>query len=171
MKTQPWAIHRALCSAVTVPPQCTNCRRLVKQLYRDTLGVILGGPTTGMIPVDLISLCENFIIVLHTIVFIFGDLNCISICKLNRFFVDLSSETLIRCREIALPCGGPFAEIGRPWYRLVSVMGYPIMLGWHLFVEPFLAVAATDIDRIETTFCWELILLVMKKMYIASLYR
>ena len=35
-----------------------------------------------------ISLCRNFIIVLNDIVF--SDLYCISMCKLNRFIVDLS---------------------------------------------------------------------------------
>ena len=43
--------------------------------------------------ITVLSLCENFINVLHTIVVIFNDLYCISICKLNRFIVYLS-ETL-----------------------------------------------------------------------------
>ena len=48
------------------------------------------GPTPRMIPVNPISLCKNFIIMLHTIVVIFNDLYCISICNLNRFIVYLS---------------------------------------------------------------------------------
>ena len=48
----------------------------------------LAGPTPGVIPVDPISLYKNFIVVLHTIVF--SDLYSISMCKLNRFIVDLS---------------------------------------------------------------------------------
>ena len=40
--------------------------------------------------ITVLSLCENFIIVLHTIVDIFNDLYCISICKLNRLIVYLS---------------------------------------------------------------------------------
>ena len=37
-----------------------------------------------------ISLCKNFIIVLHTIVF--SDLYCISMCKPNRFIVNMSES-------------------------------------------------------------------------------
>ena len=40
--------------------------------------------------ITVLSLCENFINVLHTIVVIFNDLYCISLCKLNRFIVDMS---------------------------------------------------------------------------------
>ena len=43
--------------------------------------------------------------------FIFSNINCISICKLNHFIVDLSSVALIRCRDVVLSCGGPVAEI------------------------------------------------------------
>ena len=51
--------------------------------------------------ITVLSLCENFINVLHTIVVIFNDLYCISMCKLNRFIVDMSETS---------------RYIG-PWYR------------------------------------------------------
>ena len=53
------------------------------------------------------------IIVLRITMFIFSDINCISICKLNRFIVDLSSAALIRRRDVILPCGGPVEEMGQ----------------------------------------------------------
>ena len=41
----------------------------------------------------VLSLCKNFINVLHTTVVIFNDLYCISIYKLDRLIVYLSEET------------------------------------------------------------------------------
>ena len=48
----------------------------------------LAGPMPRMIPMDPIPLCQNLIVVLHTIVT--SDLDSISMCKLHRFIVDLS---------------------------------------------------------------------------------
>ena len=45
--------------------------------------------------------------------FIFSDINNISIGKLNRFIVDLSSVALIRYRDVVLLSGAPVAEMGR----------------------------------------------------------
>ena len=93
-----------LSGGVPIPrPKVTRC---FWQIYNEAVQLYyiappLAGPTPRMIPVNPISLCENFIIVLHTIVVIFSDLYSISICQLNRWIA-----LLYTCQKHRITYGG-----------------------------------------------------------------
>ena len=51
----------------------------------------------------------------------------------HRLVMYLGPDSIKRCRLISI--GNPIVEIRRSYDRLISTMGFPILVRWHLYIE------------------------------------